>query len=141
MKELLNIILSVDDEPAYFPNQIPGRLCYNKPFPYSRMGEVFNIITSEGKKNKYFVSKLNKEFIKNIPTWKFYSLTGSLSDMFYYIREPATGKERIFATQSVDTDRPWTIDIENNVEIFRYLKPDENYRIIDGAINYAERMD
>jgi len=142
MKKLVNVILSIDSGKAYFPKHIPGRLCYSKPFPYSRMGEVYNMITEEGKSNKYYLSKINKEVLSQLPMGKFYTLTGELSNVFYYIREPETFNERIFATHKVDTGRVWTIDVnKDGIETIAYLKDSDNYEIIDEALNYAKRVD
>lgn len=127
-------VLIVLDNNIYFPELVPGRLV-RKSYPYSRTGEIVDII-----KNNYKLirSEDYKDNEKEKYEGGFYKFSGDDYSCFTF--NPYTRTNTTYAIEKVDTSRPWTIVKTTIGERIKYFEKEDRFKIMDEDINYGEAI-
>lgn len=145
---LIDVVIQISGGEAYFPPQVPAIAAYGKKYPYSRIGSVSEIIKEEGCKNKFLLSSITVNSLKEIEDGKIFSLYDD--EGYYYTRNlKLTGEEAlklgqmaIYRIVKVNTSIPWTIKrYPDGIEHVKVLTPNDSYKVLDKELFYCEEVE
>lgn len=129
---MMQVLLKIGHGKIYLPHHIPSEL-YKGSYPYSRMGEIVEIIKEEGKKHQIRIFDIRME---NMEEDIIYNESGT---PYYHIKMPGSNRIETFEIQQVKQGVPWKIICSKKFgETIHYKTNKDKTKIKIKELNYCE---
>ena len=136
MSKTLDILIEVGSNTGYFPPCVPRRLL-SRGIPYSRTGEIVEIVKREGRKNIVLIKDYKEGMFSGVNEGKIFMFAHDQSTFHTY--NPETGRNVSYVIKTIVPEgRPWTIYTNpvSGERVHKYTEL-EDYRLIDEELNYG----